>query len=119
MATTVKTDRTAVRSLLDQASAEGRNALSAHEGKVVCDAYGIPTPQEALATSAQAAVDAAEKIGFPVALKIVSRDILHKTQAGGVLVGVQSAEAVRSGYEQVLSNARAYKNDTEIQGGQV
>src|SRR5258708_10722649 len=119
MATTVKTDRTAVRSLLDHARAEGRNALTAPEGKLVCDAYGIPTPQEALATSAQAAVDAAEKIGFPVALKIVSRDILHKTEAGGVLVGVKSAEAVRSGYEQILANARAYKKDAEIEGVQV
>jgi acetyl coenzyme A synthetase (ADP forming)-like protein len=119
MATTVKTDRTAVRSLLDQARAEGRNALTAPEGKLVCDAYGIPTPQEALATSAQAAVDAAEKIGFPVALKIVSRDILHKTEAGGVLVGVQSAEAVRSGYEQILANARTYRKDAEIEGVQV
>jgi acetyl coenzyme A synthetase (ADP forming)-like protein len=119
MATTVKTDRTAVRSLLDQARAEGRTALTAPEGKLVCDAYGIPTPQEALATSAQAAVDAAEKIGFPVALKIVSRDILHKTEAGGVLVGLQTAEAVRSGYEQIVANARAYKKDAEIEGIQI
>ena len=119
MATTVKTDRTAVRSLLDQARAEGRTALTAPEGKLVCDAYGIPTPQEALAKSAQAAVDAAEKIGYPVALKIVSRAILHKTEAGGVLVGLQSAEAVRNGYEQILANARAYKKDAEIEGVQV
>jgi acetyl coenzyme A synthetase (ADP forming)-like protein len=117
--TTVKTDRAAVRSLLEQARAEGRNALTAPEGKLVCDAYGIPTPQEALATSAQAAVDAAEKIGYPVALKIVSPDILHKTEAGGVLVGLQSGDAVRGGYEQILANARAYQKDAKIQGVQV
>jgi acetyl coenzyme A synthetase (ADP forming)-like protein len=117
--TTVKTDRTAVRSLLDQARADGRTALTAPEAKLVCDAYGIPTPQEALATSAQAAVNAAEKIGYPVALKIVSRDILHKTEAGGVLVGLQSADAVRNGYEQILANARAYQAGAKIEGVQV
>jgi acetyl coenzyme A synthetase (ADP forming)-like protein len=117
--TTVKTDRAAVRSLLEQARAEGRNALTAPEGKLVCDAYGIPTPQEALATTAHAAVDAAEKIGYPVALKIVSPDILHKTEAGGVLVGLQSGDAVRGGYEQILANARAYQKDAKIQGVQV
>ena len=119
MATTVKTDRTAVRSLLDQARSDGRTALTAPEGKLVCDAYGIPTPQEALATSAKAAVDSAEKIGYPIALKIVSRDILHKTEAGGVLVGLQNAEAVRNGYEQIIANARAFKKDAEIEGVQV
>jgi acetyl coenzyme A synthetase (ADP forming)-like protein len=119
VATTVKTDRAAVRGLLEQARAEGRTALTAPEGKLVCDAYGIPTPQEALATSAQAAVDAAEKIGYPVALKIVSRDILHKTEAGGVLVGLHGAEAVRNGYEQILANARAYQKDAKVEGVQV
>jgi len=119
MATTVKTDRTAARALLEQARAEGRTALTAPEGKLVCDAYGIPTPQEALVTSAKAAVDAAEKIGYPVALKIVSRDILHKTEAGGVLVGLSSAEALRSGYEQIIASARAYKKDAKVEGVQV
>jgi acetyl coenzyme A synthetase (ADP forming)-like protein len=117
--TAVTTDRAAVRSLIEQARAEGRTALTAPEGKLVCDAYGIPTPGEALAGSATEAVLAAERIGYPVALKIVSRDILHKTEAGGVLVGLDSAEAVGRGYEKILANARAYKADAEIQGVQV
>lgn len=119
MATTINTDRAAVRSLLDRARAQGRTALTAPEGKLVCNAYGIPTPQESLVTSVQGAVEAAEKIGYPVALKIVSRDILHKTEAGGVLVGLSSAQAVRSGFEQIMSSARAYKKDPEIEGVQV
>jgi acetyl coenzyme A synthetase (ADP forming)-like protein len=117
--TTVKTDRAAVRSMLEQARADGRTSLTAPEGKLVCDAYGIPTPKEELATSAKAAADAAEQIGYPVALKIVSRDILHKTEAGGVLVGLQSADAVRNGYEQILANARAYQANAKIEGVQV
>jgi acetyl coenzyme A synthetase (ADP forming)-like protein len=119
ISTTVETDRAAVRRLLDQARAEGRTTLTAPEGKLVCDAYGIPTPGEELAGSVQEAVVAAERIGYPVALKIVSKDILHKTEVGGVLVGLDSAEAVRTGYEQILANARAYKADAEIQGVQV
>ncbi|GAB1824595.1 acetate--CoA ligase family protein [Herbidospora sp. RD11066] len=108
-----------VREILDKARAEGRTALTAPEGKRVCDAYGIATPGEGLATSADDAVALATSIGFPVVLKIVSPDILHKTEAGGVLVGVGSAEAVRAGYEQILANAHAYNAGAVIDGVQV
>ncbi|WP_066366196.1 acetate--CoA ligase family protein [Herbidospora mongoliensis] len=108
-----------VREILDKARAEGRTALTAPEGKRVCDAYGIATPGEGLATSADDAVALAASIGFPVVLKIVSPDILHKTEAGGVLVGVSSAEAVRAGYEQILANAHAYNAGAVIDGVQV
>ena len=77
----------AVRRILDKVKAEGRTSLTAPEGKLVCDAYGIPVPQEGVANSAQEAAKLASGMGFPVVLKIVSPDILHKTEAGGVLVG--------------------------------
>lgn len=108
-----------VREILDKARAEGRTALTAPEGKRVCDAYGIATPGEGLATSADHAVELATSIGFPVVLKIVSPDILHKTEAGGVLVGVDSAEAVRAGYEKILAAAHAYDAGAVIDGVQV
>jgi acyl-CoA synthetase (NDP forming) len=72
-------DKRAVREILDQVKAEGRSALTAPEGKRVCDAYGIPVPQEAVANSADAAARFAADMGFPVVLKVVSPDILHKT----------------------------------------
>src|SRR5215213_10586301 len=78
----------AVREVLDRVKAEGRNSLTAPEGKLVCDAYGIPVPKEGVANSAQDAAKQASDMGFPVVLKIVSPDILHKTEAGGVLVGL-------------------------------
>src|SRR5439155_2892648 len=112
-------DRTAVRVVLDQVRAEGRTALTASEGKRVCEAYGIPVPQEGLATSAHEAVRLAQEIGYPVVLKIVSTDILHKTDAGGVLTGRTSAAAVEQGYATILANARAYKPDARILGVQV
>ena len=86
-----------VRSILDRVKAEGRTSLTAPEGKAVCDAYGIPVPKEGVATTAAEAAKLATKIGFPVVLKIVSPQILHKTEAGGVLVGVKIAADVAQG----------------------
>src|SRR5438034_10395780 len=112
-------DRAAVRAVLDQVRTEGRTALTAPEGKQVCEAYDIPVPNEGLATSAQEAVRLAQEIGYPVVLKIVSTDILHKTDAGGVLTGLASAAEVERGYNAILTNARAYKANARILGVQV
>src|SRR5918911_2837988 len=112
-------DQTAVRAILDQAQAENRTALTAPEGKRICDAYGIPTPRDGLARSADEAVALAEDMGFPVVLKIVSPHILHKTEAGGVLTGLATAEAVAGGYATIMANAQAYKPDAAIAGVQV
>jgi acetyl coenzyme A synthetase (ADP forming)-like protein len=112
-------DKAVVQSILDQALADGRTSLSAPEAKQVADAYGIPTPGEGLATSAEGAAGLAAEIGFPVVLKIVSPDILHKTEAGGVVVGVDSAEAAVTAYQRIIANAKAYQADAEIIGVQV
>ena len=114
-----KPDRAAVRKLLDSVRAQGRASLTAPEGKQVCDAYGIPVPQEAVAATAAEAAKCASAMGFPVALKIVSPDILHKTEAGGVLLDLKSAEAVAAGYERIVANARQYQADAKILGVQV
>src|SRR5438067_12258154 len=112
-------DQTAVRAILDQARVDNRTALTAAEGKRICDAYGIPTPRDGIARSADEAVALAADLGFPVVLKIVSPDILHKTEAGGVLMGLASAEDVAGGYATILANAQAYKPDADITGVQV
>src|SRR5680860_816954 len=96
------TDQGTVREVLDEVRADGRTSLSAPEAKRVCDAYGIEVPQEGLATSTDEAVALAEDIGYPVVLKIVSPDILHKTEAKGVLVGLSAADEVSSGYDTCL-----------------
>jgi acetyl coenzyme A synthetase (ADP forming)-like protein len=112
-------DRAAVEKILDQAAAEGRSSLTAPEGRAVCEAYGIPTPAERLAATAEEAVAHADEIGLPVVLKIVSSDILHKTEAGGVLVGLRDAEAVEAGFTTIIDNAKAYNADARILGVQV
>ncbi|WP_330274631.1 acetate--CoA ligase family protein [Lentzea sp. NBC_00516] len=112
-------DRAAVENVLAKVRAEGRSSLTAPEGKRVCDAYGIATPAEALAKSSEGAVAFAEEIGYPVVLKIVSPDILHKTEAGGVLVGLKNAAEVAEGYRTIIHNAKNYKADADVTGVQV
>ncbi|NUK19706.1 acetate--CoA ligase family protein [Streptomyces lunaelactis] len=112
-------DGAAVREVVDAALAEGRTALTAPEAKRIADAYGIPVPAEALAESVDEAVAFADRIGFPVVLKIVSPDIVHKTDAGGVRVGLASAAEVRGAFTAIVANARTYDAEARIQGVQV
>jgi acetyl coenzyme A synthetase (ADP forming)-like protein len=109
----------AVRKILDAVKADKRSSLTAPEGKLVCDAYGIPVPKEGVAKSAADAVKLATGMGFPVVMKIVSPDILHKTEAGGVMVGVKTAADVETNYAAILANAKKYKSDAKIEGIQV
>ncbi len=118
MLDTTQTAKDAVRKVLDTVREEGRDSLTAPQGKLVCDAYGIAVPKEGVASSADEAVQLAAGMGACV-LKIVSPDILHKTEAGGVLVGLKSADEVRKGYDTILANAKKYKADAKILGVQV
>lgn len=112
-------DTQTVREVLEKVRAENRDSLTAPEGKLVCQAYGITTPGEGLAGSADEAVRLAAEIGGAVVMKIVSPDILHKTEAGGVLVDVSGDDAVRRAYTEIVDNARAYSADAVIDGVQV
>src|SRR3954462_10590331 len=109
-------DKTAVREILDKVRAQDRGALTAPEGKRICDAYGIPTPAEGLATTAEEAAALAEEIGGPGACKILSPDILHKTEAGGVVVGVEGGHAVREAFNKIIANVRSYDASASITG---
>jgi len=113
------TDKNAVRRILDQARAAGRETLTAPEARGICEAYGINIPREGVATTGEEAVQLASSIGFPVVMKIVSPQILHKTEAGGVLVGVKSAEAVAQGFSTIVESARKYDSKAEILGVQI
>ena len=112
-------DKTSVRQILDKVKAEGRTSLTAPEGKLVCDAYGIAVPKEGVATSAAEASKLASGMGFPVVLKIVSPTILHKTEAGGVLVGVRTKEEVERGYTTIMENAKKHDRQADLLGVQV
>jgi len=110
---------TAVRQIIDSARSSGRTLLSAADARTICEAYGIPIPGDGIAASAEEAARLANSFGYPVVLKIASQDIAHKTDAGGVLVGVANEDAVRAGYESIVANARSYRADARIDGVQV
>jgi acyl-CoA synthetase (NDP forming) len=112
-------DASAVDPVIDQALKEGRSFLLAHEGQAVMRAAGIPIPQTRIAHSLEGAVRAAEAIGFPVVMKVVSRDILHKSDAGGVALDLEDRKEVIDAYQAIMRNARAYKADANIEGVEV
>src|SRR5690606_40908067 len=117
--TELKVNRVAVRKVLDGVKAAGRDALTAPEAKLVSDAYGIPVPGEGLATSADEAVKLGGSISYPVVMTSVSPDILHKTEAGGVIVGVKSDEEATAAYDKIRANAKNDKKDARIDGDKV
>ncbi|QYD71204.1 acetate--CoA ligase family protein [Paraburkholderia edwinii] len=116
---TAEPNKAVVQHILDNVKAEGRTSLTAPEGKLVCDAYGIAVPKEGLATDAREAAQIAAQMGFPVVLKIVSPEILHKTEAGGVLVGLKSEAEVERGFATIMDNAKRYNASANLHGVQV
>ena len=99
--------------------AAGRSALSENASKEMIAAWGIAGTQEEPVQSADAAVEAAQRLGYPVALKVDSPDILHKTEAGGVRLGLRDADAVRGAFREIMANAAAYAPDAKINGALV
>jgi acyl-CoA synthetase (NDP forming) len=99
-----------------QQLANARNDLTEYAAKQLLADYGIPVTAEALSNSADEAVQQATAIGFPVALKVVSSDIAHKTEAGGVRIGLRDAHAVRQAYEEILRNAQQHAPHATIDG---
>ena len=114
---TFDVDRDRAREILQSASRRDTNRLGV-EAMELLDAYGIPTPQGAVVDSPGEAEAIAEEIGEEVVMKIVSPDILHKSDIGGVEVGVPPEE-VRDTYEDLVVRARNYQSDATILGVQI
>ncbi len=102
--------------IISKALSEGRSMLLEPEAKELCSQYGIPVPEFKVAKSVNEAIRAAREIGFPVVVKIVSKDIIHKSDVGCVVVGVYSPEEVERAYERVISNALRHNPRAEIKG---
>jgi acetyltransferase len=92
------------------------HALSETDSKQILQAYGVPVPAEEIAVNAEAAQQAAARIGLPVVVKISSPDILHKTEVGGIKLGLNTAEAVRDAARDVLASAARHAPDARIEG---
>jgi acyl-CoA synthetase (NDP forming) len=92
------------------------SVLTEHRAKALLAPYGLPPSQEKLATSAEEAAAAADALGYPVALKIASPDLPHKTEADGVVLGLPNRQAVTAAYAQIIAAAKRYKPDAQIDG---
>ena len=104
------------RDEVGRALAGAGRVLTETEAKALLARYGVPRPQEVLATSADEAVQAAARIGGPVALKVQSPDITHKTEAGGIALDIVGETAVREAYERVLGSAKRAYPEAAVDG---
>lgn len=102
--------------IINQAKKEGRKALLEPEAKTICTEYGIPVTKFKVASNQKEASKFADEIGYPVVLKIVSPDIIHKSDAGGVIVNLKTSLEVTAGYCKILENVKKYKADAKIVG---
>jgi len=116
---TFDVDKEKAARVLEGARDEGRNAIGDAEAWDILKAYGLKIPKSILASTPDEAVEAAGELGFPVVLKIASPDILHKTDVGGVKVGLESADEVRDAYELMIFRAERYLPEARIWGCQV
>jgi acyl-CoA synthetase (NDP forming) len=105
-----------VETILAAARKEGRNFLLEYEAEEILSARGIPVAPGVLAGSAEEAAAAAEKMGFPVVIKVMSPQIIHKSDAGAVKVGIRDKAALLVARETILQNARRYAPAAEIKG---
>ncbi len=99
----LEVDRALAGAIIARAVGEGREQLSELDALRLLDAYGVPTALARLATGAEAAAEAAGALGYPVVLKIVSPDVVHKSDVGGVRVGLRSAAEVRAAYQDLVA----------------
>jgi acetyltransferase len=102
--------------IIGEAVAEGRSALLEHEAKKLLALHGAPVSKDRLATSATEAAALAKRCGGPVALKVVSPQILHKSDAGGVRLNLQGEARIRKAYSEIVASARIYDPDADIRG---
>jgi acyl-CoA synthetase (NDP forming) len=105
-----------IERFLSRAQRDGREALTEPETKALLALAGIRVPRERVASSAAHAASLARRIGFPVVLKVVSRDVPHKTDAGGVHLGLQSQHAVRRAYDSILTSVQRTSRRARIDG---
>jgi acetyltransferase len=109
-------DSEGARLIIEGVLTEGRTVLTEPESMAVLNAFRIPTVRNAVARSANEALVIAESIGFPIAMKVLSTDISHKSDAGGVRLNINSASEVRSAYRQVVDQVLQKMPDARVDG---
>jgi len=105
-----------VTKIFEQVKAEGRKFLLEHEAKTVCKEYGIPITALKIAKTVEDAVKFFEDMDCPAVFKIVSTDVIHKFDVGGVILNINSKEDAKKAYNKILENVKKHKPDAKIDG---
>jgi acetyl-CoA synthetase (ADP-forming) len=105
-----------VNKIIEEAKAAGRTSLLEYEAKAVCKAYGIPVTELRISKNAKEAAKYSQEIGYPVVLKIISPDVIHKFDVGGVLLNISSPEEAEAGYNQIIENVKKHNPNAKIEG---
>ena len=108
--------RTIFLKYYEAAKDEGRKFLLENEARDVCQAYGIPVPDGGFAKTKEEALNLARRVGYPVVLKIVSPQVLHKSDVGGVKVGISSDEELSTSFDEIISKVKGNVPRAEIRG---
>jgi acyl-CoA synthetase (NDP forming) len=112
----VSDEKETIEKALSAVASEGRTALNLQESRSVMEKVGVPFNRSHMATSVEDAVAASSEVGFPLVMKIVSPQIIHKTEVGGVVVGVNSPEDVEKEYGAMVERALKAVPDAQIKG---
>lgn len=115
----VDIDIVAIKAIVKKAKSEGRHFLLSDESRQIMQAVGIRTPKSGVVKNPEEAIKLAGEIGYPVVLKIVSKDIIHKSDAGGVALNLENKDEVIDAYESIVHRCRTYKPGAKISGIEV
>ena len=113
---TFKVDKKKTAEIIENVRKDSRRVLLGSEAHSIAEAYGIPVARIRLATSSEEAILLAEELGYPVVLKIASPDIIHKSDVGGIRVGLETPEAVEEAFLEILNNAKTHMPNAIIYG---
>jgi acetyl-CoA synthetase (ADP-forming) len=102
--------------IMQRALDEQRSSLLIHEAQRICELHHIPTPKSGLATNAEEAVLTAREVGFPAVIKIVSPQILHKSEVGGVIVNIMDEKQLKTEYEELIAKVRRTEPSATLLG---
>lgn len=109
-------DRELVARIIAEAIAAGRSFITEEQASAIVAAYGVAVPRGTVAPDLSSAREFAREIGYPVVAKIASPDILHKSDIGGIEVGIESDDELAAAYDRILARARSYAPDAVIHG---
>ena len=105
-----------VNEIFKKAKDDGRKFLLEYEAKTVCKEYGIPVTELKIAKTAEEAAEYSEEIGYPTVLKIISPDVIHKVDVGGVILNVGNSKDAKKAYNKIVENVKKNKPDAKIEG---